>query len=279
MISGDLSGMTPLMETPPNLFCHIHVSKTGGTSLNLLLERWFPAGFEVLDHPDPKYVLETEALGEYLAQRPDLRCISTHHLRMFPGTVAGRKVHYFTILREPLDRAISLLTFMRKFRHEFTDEHKRALPSNFDQMPELEILKRWTKAAASDRSNGGIGGNPVTAMFLGDDFRCDFANNRRACEAAAAAKCIAVLNRFLYIGDFACFEESIRELAQRIQTLGVSACETDQIPAERVSRDVRGDLGWLEKGAPVVDSYMDGLTIDGMVYRHFAQRSRHSAKE
>ena len=190
--------------------------------------------------------------------------------------MAGR-VYYFTILREPLDRTISVITFMKKFFHELSDEHTASVPHNFTQMSELEILKLWTVDWASAESSPGMLGNPITAMFLERGFEWDFASNRCAGEAAAAAQCIAVLNRFLYVGDFANFEGSVHELARRIRALGASACETGQIPVERVSRNIRGDLGWLEEGAPVVDAYMDGFMIDGMVYRHFAQRSRHRA--
>lgn len=264
--------MTTHTTPSPDLFCHVHVSKTGGTSLNLLLSNWFPGNFLVIDHPNPNHILTLESLEEQLARQPDLNCISTHHLHGFPRHLAGRKVHYFTFLREPLDRAISLLTFMKKFRDEFSDEHKRTLPQEFDRMEELEILKRWTEAAASDRRAGGLGGNPVTAMFLGHGFRCDFSTNRRTCETAAAAKCIAILNRFLLVGDFARFEESVSALARRIRSLGASDCAMDEIPSERVSRDVRGSLAWLDEGAAIVNTYMDGLMIDGMVYRHFAER-------
>jgi hypothetical protein len=185
---------------------------------------------------------------------------------------------YFTILREPLDRAVSVLTFMRKYSHEFTDEHKRTLPADFVQASELEILRQWTEKTASDRRAGRFAGNPVTAMFLGDGFCGDFLNRRRSSEAAAAAKCIAVLNRFLHVGDYACFEASVRELAQRIRALGGSPCEIDQVPQQRISRDIRGDLQWLKEGQAVVNAYMDGLMIDGMVYRHFAELNRRSVK-
>jgi len=261
---------------PPALFCHVHISKTGGTSLNLLLARWFPCAFEVVDHPDPNHVLEIDALGEYLIQRPQLSCVSTHHLRTFPTAVAGRRVHYFTILREPMDRAVSLLTFMRKYSSEFTDEHKRILPAHFEQTAELDILEQWTEETISARRSGKFAGNPVTATFIGKDLHCDFLGNRRACETAAAAKCIAVLNRFLFVGDFANFEASVHELARRIRALGASTCEIDQMPSERISRDRRDDLKWLEEGRAVVDAYMDGLMIDGMVYRHFAHTHRPS---
>lgn len=260
-------------EYQPDLFCHVHVPKTGGTSLNQMLAQWFPGGFQVLHDPDPGHTLRIDELAERLAQRPELRCVSTHHLRVFPTSVGGRRVQYFTILREPLDRTVSLLTFIRKYGHTFSDEHKRTLLQNFELLRELDFLSQWTEKMRVARREGELPGNPVTAMFVGDDFRCEFQKHRHACEAAAAAKCISILSRFLYVGDFACFEQSVNELAARLRALGASAWETDQIPNERVSRDVRGDLGWLEEGRGVVDAYMDGLTVDGMVYRHFAHRN------
>lgn len=266
--------MTLSKEAQAALFCHVHVSKTGGTSLNLLLERWFPGAFEVLHDPDPNFVVGIETIAHRLAQEPFLCCIATHHLKTFPSTIGGRRVHYFTILRDPLDRAISLLTFMKKSFHEFTEEHRRSLPSDFETTPELEILKRWTEETASAERSGKFPGNPITAMFLSDNFQCDFVKNRRACEAAAAASCVGVLDRFLYVGDFPRFRQSVEELARRIRAFGISACPIDDVPSERVSRDIRGDLQWLEDGRAIVDAYMDGLTIDGMVYRHFAERCR-----
>jgi hypothetical protein len=260
----------PSTNHPP-LFCHVHIPKTGGTTINAMLSKWFPSAFEVIHHPSPKFVLSIEDLEKHLSRNPTLQCIATHHLRAFPSVIQHRRVHYFTMLREPLDRTISTIIFMKRSFGDLSSEHRASVPSHFCQMVELEILKLWT-ADFSDRTT--LPGNPVTAQFIDNCNPWEFSNNRRACEAAAAAKCIAILNRFLHVGDFAHFEDSVRDLARRIRDLGVSACEMEQIPSERTSRNLRGDLKWLQDGR-IVDAYMDGMMIDGMVYRHFAYRNAH----
>src|SRR5215470_14557332 len=94
--------MSPNGNSQPPLFCYLHVPKTGGTTLNLLLERWFFGGFHVLHDPDPNFALGIDQLASHLARNPALQCISTHYLRSFPAVINGRSIYYFTILRDPL---------------------------------------------------------------------------------------------------------------------------------------------------------------------------------
>ena len=256
------------------LFCHAHVPKTGGTSLNALLAEWFPLEFEVIHHPDPTYVLSIDQLESHLARRPELRCISTHNLRSYPSLIGNRRVRYFTILREPLDRAISVITFMKKTYSGLSEEHRASVPRNFCEMSELDIIRMWTPDFSAAEQSPGLLGNPVTALFIGDASGRNSSGNRHAYERTIASKCIGILSRFLYVGDFACFEESVRELARRIGALNGSSYDVHQVPKERISRDSRGDLAWLDQGRAAIYDYIEGTAIDGMVYRHFAQMNR-----
>jgi hypothetical protein len=257
-------------NSQPPLFCHVHVPKTGGTTLNVLLERWFFGRFQVLHDPDPNFVLGINQLASHLARNPTLQCISTHYLRSFPAAINGRSVYYFTILRDPLDRTLSLISFIRKYFHTFADEHKRSLQPGIERMTELEILREWGGSTTQQDSSGKLLGNSVSQIFLGDSFCYDFASNRSAGETAAARLCIDTLERFLYVGDFACFKLSVRELARRLQAFGIT-CEVDPLPMERVSRDLRGDMRWLKDGKATVERYLRTVAVDSMIYRHFAR--------
>ncbi|HKP23029.1 MAG TPA: hypothetical protein VJV39_04155 [Dongiaceae bacterium] len=267
------------MASSSPLFCHVHIPKTGGTSLNALLAEWFPLEFEVIHHPDPNFVLTVDELEAHLVRNPGLRCISTHNLRAYPPRIGDRRVHYFTILREPLDRTISVITFLKKTYSELSEEHRMTLPRDFCDMPELDIIRMWTTDLSVERQRPGLLGNPVTALLLGDISAWNLPENRHAREGMVASKCISILSQFLYVGDFGCYEQSVRELARRVRSLNGSLCNVTQVPKQRVSRDARGGLIWLNEGRSAIDAFMAGMAIDGMVYRHFARMNGRLAQQ
>src|SRR5437868_4771898 len=73
-----------LPSTSLPIFVHVHVPKCGGTSINVLLERWFREGFERWYSGLPDHAWSITEMETFVAGRPDLRCLSSHDIREFP---------------------------------------------------------------------------------------------------------------------------------------------------------------------------------------------------
>jgi len=72
------------------LILHCHIPKTAGTTISA----GFRNSFDFLHmhhyHPDPFYILSKATLERLLEIYPNLRSISSHHLRSFPLSVGKR---------------------------------------------------------------------------------------------------------------------------------------------------------------------------------------------
>lgn len=100
------------------LLAHIHIFKTGGTSLQQALERNFPdnAGFRRIRVQEAKNgFLAKKDIEVILAESPGISAISSHTLSAnLPSHIGNRKIIPLVLLREPLRRAESM------FRHYCT---------------------------------------------------------------------------------------------------------------------------------------------------------------
>ena len=50
---------------------------------------------------------------------PHLAAVSAHNIRRFPGVIGGRRIHYFTVLRDPLTHFVSVVRYMNQERVAF----------------------------------------------------------------------------------------------------------------------------------------------------------------
>ena len=114
---------------PRPVILHYHIFKNAGTTLDHILERNFDRRFARLDGDDRDAVVGNEALVAFLAARPDVAAISSHHIRP-PLPVDGRfAFRDILFVREPLARLYSAYTFLRRApaqSHPLA-EHARAM--------------------------------------------------------------------------------------------------------------------------------------------------------
>ncbi len=96
------------------LLAHGHIFKNAGTTLDWSLARNFGTGF--LDHRDDKIMREhgTRHIAELLAEQPDLRALSSHHLVHKMPEVEGCRIVPIYLLRHPLARISSVYNFERQ---------------------------------------------------------------------------------------------------------------------------------------------------------------------
>ncbi len=99
--------------TTYNVLVHYHVMKNAGSTISEILKRELGPAYAEVHGPDAgSMIMPGELLG-FIRTHPEIRVISSHHIR-FPVPHEER-LHwtYCCFLREPLDRLYSLYTFFR----------------------------------------------------------------------------------------------------------------------------------------------------------------------
>ncbi len=93
---------------------HYHIFKNGGSTIESILEREFAGRYATLHGPDAGSTLDAGHLIEFLADRPRIEAVASHHLR-YPKPVLRNAVFFdCCFLRNPLDRLQSLHAYLRR---------------------------------------------------------------------------------------------------------------------------------------------------------------------
>jgi len=96
-----------------SVLLHAHLFKNAGTTLDWSLERSFAAGF--CDHRDDADMRgNPEYLADFLEKNPQLQALSSHWLPLPLPIVAGQRLIPLVILRDPIERILSVYEFERR---------------------------------------------------------------------------------------------------------------------------------------------------------------------
>jgi hypothetical protein len=123
---------------------HYHILKNGGSTIESVLKREFGPGFSPFDKERADSVLDETELTDFLAARPDISAISSHHLRYPKPAIRNTVIFDCCFLRHPMDRLQSLYTWARRTsssdplsrlaRNEGAREFMRCLLHEFPHM-------------------------------------------------------------------------------------------------------------------------------------------------
>jgi hypothetical protein len=95
----------------------VHIPKCAGTAISDWMRQAAVAGvtsgFAALYPPG---LLDAETLWASGLADPRLTTMSAHNVRLFPETIHGRRMHYFTILRRPRAQSLSALRYILQER-------------------------------------------------------------------------------------------------------------------------------------------------------------------
>lgn len=108
---GDVTLMAPKTRF---VVVHYHIFKNAGTTVERILEREFPGAFSRLHGPSPEATLDAEDLAAFLNDHPDVRAVTSHHLRYPLPSIRNVVVFDCCFLRHPLDRLDSLYSYLRR---------------------------------------------------------------------------------------------------------------------------------------------------------------------
>src|SRR5690606_6498874 len=97
------------------LLCFVHVPKTAGQSINNVLFRSFPKQVLNIDwNTTPGTTANLTYFEQKLREMPDARAFTSHALRCaYPDELAGRKMLYFTLLRDPIAATRSYIRYIK----------------------------------------------------------------------------------------------------------------------------------------------------------------------
>ena len=239
-------------ELPPVL-AHIHVPKCAGTSFRVLLERHFGPRHSRLYVDDTYFAYSGDAIRNRLLQDPEIRALSSHHVRTFPRWLAGREMFYVTFLRDPVEQFVSYMTHIQK--HFSGIASKSLLEAVPPDAPHLSLREfaRWLLTQNRDipfRENHNVN-------FFARHSSPAAPDRLEAAESA--------LSGLFFVGITERMEESVRKLQALAQAAGLDF-PTGPISTENTSSEFRDDLSWINPADEVGSMLLRSVDLDRQLY-------------
>jgi hypothetical protein len=104
-----------------HVILHYHIFKNAGTTIDSILQNNFGAGFAYLHGQTHDSMVTNADLFDFLLAHPEIKALSSHHLR-FPKPESDTLFFFDAIfLRHPLDRLRSMYDFYRNMTEENGD--------------------------------------------------------------------------------------------------------------------------------------------------------------
>lgn len=266
-----------------DLLVHVHIPKCAGTSIWYWMARHMPSAHGFL-YPDtyPSFYYDEAALVELGIGNVALRCMSSHYFRVFPEVCAGRRMRYFTLIRDPLKQFLSYATYVRNIYRTLTDEEMLAsVPPDADRLTVREFA-RWILDAPRDVSNREAFQSDFLASYT---WRNTTGRGPRAgtkspewdpadWEAYRAARLDLakdVLGRFAVVGTVERFAETLGLLVRRASAWGVTLGPLSDLERINVTEGPPPDTDWITDDDPVGRRLLASLADDYVLHAYAGQ--------
>lgn len=262
------------MVADEDLLVHVHIPKCAGTSLWYWLAR-HNVGSHGFLYPlvSDSFYYDEEALAKLGIASTALRCMSSHYFRVYPEFCAGRRMRYFTLLRDPVAHFVSYARYIRTVYPNITDqEQMESVPPGADTLS-LREFTAWLLACEYDvpfrenyqtnyltsyvwRSTTGRGpkpGEPRPKWNAADwEAYCS--------ERLALGK--ALLRRFALVGTVERMPESLAVLVRQAASWGLQLGPTDDVGHVNQTVDNGFDVDWIREDDPIGRALLDSLAED-----------------
>lgn len=249
-----------------NVLVHVHIYKCAGTSVRVWLGRAFPNGFGVWY---PHYVFDEVTLEAAGLGDRRLRALSSHTIRRYPQVSCGRRMRYFTLLRNPVDHVLSNIRYMCQIQHEANPSlpipSVRAVVEILLNTPGIDPF--W------DNMQTNFLAQHTWADGEGAAYKCDprapHSWSREARDAYLGARLRIskdVLRSFLAIGTVERIIESLELLRMRATPLGFELLPPPEITMENVTRVAIEDRSWIGQHDPVGRQFLAYVNDDEELY-------------
>lgn len=245
------------------VIAHIHVPKCAGTSVRKLLGDHFGPAHAHLYVEDTFFVYSEPQLTACLSD-PSVRAFSSHFVRTFPESLAGRDMLYLTFLRNPVEQFVSYLTYVRQVFHEIRDANLLScLPSG---LPSLTV-RQATHWILSRQHHVNFRENYTTNFFARFPFHARYGNSKsesfyreRRLELAKR-----ILNDFFFVGISEQMERSVASL-QLLARQHQFDFPQGTVTIENSSHEGRSDLAWIHKDDEVGSLLLRSIREDQQLY-------------
>ena len=198
------------------LILHCHIPKTAGTTISAGFRNTFEFFHLHHYHPDPFYILGRETLESLVEIFPDLRSISSHHLRSFPLSVGARPTFLVTFLRRPEEAFISQLKYVQRNFWSLPEPMRRLWPEETPHLTLRELAEKYLDEEASIQDL-----SPQTRFLCnpeaGDSFGLSD-GNRKGLNSYEMAH--HILAGFHFVGIVEEMKKSLEVLADRLLERG-----------------------------------------------------------
>jgi len=195
------------------LILHCHIPKTAGTTVSAGLRKSFEFFHVHHYHPDPFYILSKARLETLLEIYPNLRSISSHHLRSFPLSIASRPTFLVTFLRKPEDAFISQLKYVQRKFWSLSEPMRSLWPKKTPQLSLRELARQYLdqEGAIDDLC-------PQTRFICNPDAASSFGlsdGNKHGLNSYEMAS--KILAGFHFVGIVEEMKKSLEVLSDRLQ--------------------------------------------------------------
>jgi hypothetical protein len=252
-----------------DVLVQVHIPKCAGTSVGAWLQESMVAGlfggFARL-YDDRTSYTEWDLWEAALHDRR-VAAMSSHGIRRFPEQIGNRRLHYFTILRQPLDQFRSLVRYMLQERAGFhlPGEIARARDQIAymlapDNEPEL-LLNAQTNHLALYSWCAATGGrcDPEAMQSWAATDRADYLRQRQDIARQA-------LTSFLAVGTVERLRQSMDVLRQRSMLVGIPLLSAAFVPRINVTALPTDDSADFEAAGAVGGRLYEALADDRALY-------------
>lgn len=234
------------------------------------LYRAFPDGFGSW-YPD--YVFDEQTLEAAGLRDERVRAVSTHWIRRFPSILCGRNVHYFTMLRNPVDHVLSWIRY--NYQLKMRDEKWPASSGG--------SIREFVGHLMDRPHNEPFRENMQTNFFALYTW-CEMQPARHECEPAKyqfwsrkmreayererlpIAK--DVLRSFLSVGVVEHIIDSLDLLRDRAARAGFWLRPSQELTFENVTRVKMDDDAWIGDHDPVGHRLLESIREDEELYMY-----------
>jgi hypothetical protein len=255
------------------LILHCHIPKTAGTTVSAGFRKSFEFFHIHHYHPDPFYILTKDTLESLLEIYPNLRSISSHHLRSFPLGIGARPTFLVTFLRKPEDAFISELRYVQRKFWSLPEPMRRLWPPGSSHLSLREFARQYLNQESVTEDLC-----PQTRFICNPSAGALFGlsdGNQKGLNSYNMAH--EILSGFHFVGIVEEMKKSLEVLADRLSQWGIAAYFDHDLRLN-VSQETSRPA-WLTPEDEVGRRVLVASKNDGLLYAFFRERLLASHRE